>query len=341
MLPVWRLNPMEDKDIKNIEENVEEEIKEEQPLEEQPKVEEEKPVEDKPYQVIIEDERKALYKSYSNSRMVSNILMFVMVGGIVGVMFLVMQNQAYLKYIGFGLAGALVVGMLVYFFATRNKFPNKTKAYIAKISGLLNERQFANQEYSEIKSDPEEKMPLTDVISDGIYAEANGINSRNVVRGVFREHHFLYAEIALLRPSSRKQQVPPLFVGKYVSIPNSLEFDGRIVLVYKNPKQPLDLPNAVSDLLTLEEKEDFVVYGPEGVDYKKTIGTETLSALNRIKVEGNLLNLNVVFWKGHSAIYLSYDDTVMSVPFDKPFDYNSHEKSFSDLYTCLSAVVGK
>ena len=75
---------------------------------------EEQPAEEaKPYNVVIEDARKELYKAYSTSRKVSNILMFVILAMIVGIMFMIMNNNQVLKIVGYSLAGALVIGMIV------------------------------------------------------------------------------------------------------------------------------------------------------------------------------------------------------------------------------------
>ena len=291
-----------------------------------------------PYQVIIEDARQDLYKSYAKTRKISNIIMIGMVAAICGIMFLIISNEQALKIVGYSLAGALIVGLIVYYVVTHNRFPNKTKAYVALVANAINTRMFSNQNFSEIKADPEEKLQLSDLISDGVYQDASGINSRNVVHGAYRGHHFLYAEAALVRPQSRKQQNPPLFVGRYISMPNQLDIEGRFVFVYKNPKQPLDLPNAVSDLATLEDKDDFAVYGPEGANYHDLINNAILSQLKKLNVTEHLLNVNVAFWKGHTAVYISYDDAIVSVPFEKPFDYQTFEKSFEDLLICFNAI---
>ena len=122
-------------------------------------------------------------------------------------------------------------------------------------------------------------------------------------------------------------------------MPNDMKFDGRFVFVFKNPKEPLDLPNAVDDLKVLEEKEDFVVYGPEAANYHNIIKNNVISQLRKIEIGGHLLNINVAFWAGHTAVYLSYDDAIMSVPFDKPLDKAGFEKSFEDLLISFNAIT--
>ena len=300
---------------------------------------EEKPAEEaKTYDVVIEDARQDLYKSYAKSRRVSNIIMFAVVIAICGIMFLIINNEQVLKIIGYCLAGALIVGMILYYLLTRKNLPNKVKEYVPLVMKTLNERMFSAQGFTEIKNDPEEKMQMDDLVGDGVYAEANNINSRNVVRGVYNGHHFLYGEAALTRPAQKKQQVPPLFVGRYISMPNQMKFDGRFVFNLKNPKQPLDLPNAVSDLSVLEDKDELMVYGPENANYHEVINNKMLSQFKKLKIEGHLLNVNIAMWGGHTAVYLSYDDSILSVPFDKPFEKDGFEKSLDDLVLCLQAM---
>ena len=300
---------------------------------------EEKPAEEaKTYDVVIEDARQDLYKSYAKSRRISNIIMFAVVIAICGIMFLIINNEQVLKIIGYCLAGALIVGMIVYYLLTRKNLPNKVKSYVPLVMQTLNQRMFSCQGFSEIKNDPEEKLQMDDLVGDGVFAEASSINSRNVVRGVYNGHHFLYAEAALTRPAQKKQQVPPLFVGRYISVPNQMKFDGRFVFNLKNPKQPLDLPNAVSDLAVLEEKDELVVYGPENANYHEVINNKMLSQFKKLNIEGHLLNVNIVIWGGHTAVYLSYDDSILSVPFDKLFEKDGFEKSLDDLVICLQAM---
>lgn len=340
----------------NINVNEREEVKEEAP------VQEETPIEEKPTEVQAEQEPKEtapikecenpnsydkeieaarldFHKAYKTSRMVSNILMFAVVIVMVGIMFLIMAKENYLKIIGYVLAGLAVAGMIVYYIFNRNRLPNKTKAYIKVLTNAVNREMFSDKDFADISVDADERLKMDDLAGDGIYSGASEVRSRNVVHGTFKGHHFLYSEAALVRPYNRKQQVPPLFVGRYISVPNNMKFDGHFIFVYKNPKEPLDLPNAVEDLKVLEEKEDFVVYGPEGANYHQIINNKTLSQLNRVKVEGHLLNLNVVFWGGHTAVYISYDDTVMSVPVDKPLDKTAFDKSFDDLLICFRAIT--
>ena len=313
---------MEEKDIKENVEGFEEQT------------------EAKPYQAIVEEKRNELFKAYSKQRRISNILMFAILIAIVGVMFLIMNNNQVLKIVGYCCAGALLIGMVLYYVLSRKGFPNKTKEYMTTVTQLFRDRQF-KETYDDVRYDAEEKMAVADFTGDGVYKDITATNSRNVVRMDYKGHHVTYAEVALLRPAQKRQQVPPIFVGKYITMPNELEFEGRFVIAYKNPKQPYDLPNNVDDLVALEEKDDLVVYGPKDADFRKVLGGSFISDVRRFRIDNHLFNINIAIWGGHSAAYLSYDDGVMAIPFEKPFDYEGFEQSCKDVDAIVRLLAGE
>ncbi len=298
-------------------------------------------VTEKSYQESIEEARSDIYQSYGKSRKISNILMFGLVVIIAGIMFLIVSENQVLQIIGYVLVALLFVGLIVYYVINRKKFPDKTKNYVELVVNKLNGRMFEGELFSDMVFEREKKLEMVDLVSDGIYAEAVNINSRNVANGVYKGHHFTYGEAALLRTVNRKKPLPPLFVGHYVGMPNDLQFDGRYIVVLKSDKEPNDLPNAVSDLLVLEEKENLVIYGPEGSDYQKVLGEKFLKKIKKLNVTNHLLNVNIAIWGGRYAAYLSYDDAVMSVPFDKPLDAEAFEEACGNLKVILQAFAGE
>ena len=251
-----------------------------------------------------------------------------------------MNNNQILKIVGYVGAGLLLVGMFLYYFLSRKGFPKKTKEYMAYVTQVLRDRQFKDT-YDDVKYNPEEKMAVADFTGDGVYKDVTMTNSRNIVRMEYKDHHVTYGEVALLRPAQKRQQVPPLFVGKYIAMPNELEFEGRFVIVYKNPKQPYDLPNNVDDLVVLEDKEDLVVYGPKDADFRKVLGGSFISDVRKLRLDNHLFNVNIAVWGGHSAAYLSYDDGVMAIPFEKPFDYEGFEQSCKDVDALIRLLAGE
>ncbi|HHT67029.1 MAG TPA: hypothetical protein GX010_02245 [Erysipelotrichaceae bacterium] len=333
---------IEQKELAEEEKLVKQEsFEENKELDSKEELKEERPVVDKTYQAIIEEARARIYKDYAKSRRISNIMMFVAVIVIAAIMFMITSNNNVLLIIGYVLLGLLIVGLIVYYVLNRNKFPNKTKDYVKTVVDKMNERMFCDPLFSDMVYDSEKRLEMSDLIGDGVYMEAASINSRNVVSGVYNGQPFSYAEAALVRTVNRRKPLPPLFVGRYITMPNNLKFDGRFVVVLKNVKEPLDLPNSVNDLVLLEEKEDLAIYGPEGSDFHKIVKNDLINKLRKIKIQNHLLNVNLAIWGGRYAAYLSYDDSIMAVPFQKPFDYNGFEESCGHLAAILEVFAGE
>ena len=87
------------------------------------------------------------------------------------------------------------------------------------------------------------------------------------------------------------------------------------------------------------EEEDLTIYGKADTKYESILGKEFLKAIKGLEVKGSLLGFSIVIWGGHTASYFSYDDEVMSLPFERPFKSDANEKYVDDLMTQLEAYA--
>jgi len=277
--------------------------------------------EDKPLKEEIEEKRQELYKVYTKSRRTSNILMGVVVLVVIGSMALLMVNKDWSKIVGYSLAGAALVGLIIFSVLTKNKFPRQSKEYIRFVTTRIDRDIYNNTEFQDVKVDLNQKYSITELNLERVYKNSVDIGSRNIVKGLYLGQGFSCGELALysVKEEGKKRMKAVSFIGKHVELQNTLHFEGRYIINFRAEKQN-DLPTDIDDLVELRNEDNLVIYGPEGSDFSKDIPAKYLSELKKIKVEGHLFNLNVVLWAGHTGVYLSYDDPVVSVPFDKPFD---------------------
>ena len=78
------------------------------------------------------------------------------------------------------------------------------------------------------------------------------------------------------------------------------------------------------DLKELETDGLFTLYGPEGADFKKDLGEAFLSEIKNLRCDGALINYNIVLWAGRTSAYISYDDTIVAIPYNKPVDREAY-----------------
>ena len=302
----------------------------------------EKPTKDsKPYDEEIENARRGFFRTIKKGRIRSYVAMGIVLALAVGSVVCIGMSYPVLKIVGWVLVGVAVVGMLVFFIVTRNLTPNATKQYIAVVNKQLNQRNFADNQFTDCTIDEKEKLELADPVSDAIYSGLTTIASRNVVNGKFAGRTFKLGDLGLYSGQGKGRSA--VFVGKYFSYPNDLHFEGRYILVFKG-QTPVDLPTDVEDLDTLKEEDGFVVYGKKDGKYEKELGKDFLLAVKKIAIERHLLNLNIVIWSGHTAVYASYDDQIMTLPYQQNFDKEPNEQyanNLLDLFNACNMLVKK
>lgn len=272
------------------------------------------------FEQIIENKRLELFEMYKKNKLRSNIIMLITVALVIACFIMISQNNQVLNIIGYSIAGAVIVGMLVYYILTRKKFPTATKEYIKLVTTTLNSYCYKASEFSDVTNDIDEKVELANIIADGIYEKANQISSRNVIHGKYMSHSFTAADVALYSGSGKNRQTD--FVGKYITIGNDLSFNGKIVLVSKLAENSVDLPTNLEDVELVFEEGQFAIYSSPSIkdDALSLLGKRYVEAIKNLNLDNTLLNVNVVIWAGNTAYYLSYSDGVISLPFEKSFD---------------------
>jgi hypothetical protein len=284
------------------------------------------------YAETIEQARTDLFNAYSKSRLKSNIMMGVIVVAVIGCFILASQNNIVLQILGYCIGGAALIAMIVHHLVTRNKLPNKTKEYIALVTTNLNGRAFVAGDYKEVKTNIDERLELADVSSDSLYTGINQIASRNVIHGKYHDSTFLVSDLALYTYVGKNRTTN--FVGKYITLPNNLSFEGRFVFVIKNKENEIDPSNNLDDLTLLNfETDHLLIYGPQ--DTKYNFNKQFIDKLESLKLSDNLLNVNIIIWAGHSAAYLSYNDSIIALPFEKEFNKEAFEEYVSNQNTIL------
>lgn len=302
----------------------------------------EKPSKDQPeYNVAIEEARLAFTKKYKAGRRNSYIAMGIVLAVAVASVICITFNNMVLRIVGWSLVGSAVVGMLIFYILTRNSLPKATKEYIDVVNNQLNMRNFSDNRFSEVSTDKNEKLELSDPISDAIYKDLNNIASRNVINGKFDGRTFKLGDMGVYTGQGRARG--SAFVGKYINFVNDLHFEGRYIIVSKG-QAPVDLPTDIDDLVILEEKGDFMIYGKEGNKPSSDLSQKFVDKIKAIKIENHLLNLNVVVWGGHSSVYASFDDQIMTLPYEREYDKEPNEqyaKVVLSLFDALSLLNKK
>ena len=287
---------------------------------------------EKPYNEIVEEERKAIMAQNKKSSIISTISMFVVVGlSVAGIILL--NIVPILSYILMGVAIAALITVMV---ITKRIARPDVKGYVVKASTAINRFVFNGQAFTDVKSDPTDKLELQDVFSDGAFEGISRVASRNVVEGKYNGRSFKVCETAFFKPGEGKRREAPVFIGKYLSLTNDLHFEGRVVLIKKG-EQDTDLPDGLSDIVGIENDEKFFAYAPDEKTYK-ALNKNFVKAIKEFPVKDHLLNLTVILWAGRTIAYASYDDPTITLPFYEAYQADTAVQYRDNLVELLNAA---
>lgn len=289
----------------------------------------------------IEKGRDDFYKTFSKQRRISNLLIpivgLVMAGSLV--LFMAV-NAVWGKIVGGVLIGVTLVGMLVFFFITKNKLPAKSQAYLRNFAIYSNNYLTSKNEVKSPRLFFKKRYAVSDFLPDRVYKDVVDIASRNIVEFNYKEHSVQMGEAALYKAGAKRNQKELLFVGRYLSFTNDYHFEDRYIINIKR-KESVDLPNDFEDLKILKEQNNFAVYGKDGANFLKDLGKDVINNLMSIDCKDSLLNVNIVVWAGHTASYLSYDDSIVSIPLDKKLNSAAYQQLKKNIFDILDILLGK
>lgn len=295
---------------------------------------------EKPFNEAVEEERKNIFVTYKKARTQSNIIMAVVVVIMVASLVVMVNFKNTWGPIAGGVAiGVTLVFLIVHYILTRNLFPNTTKKYIRFFMINSDNYVFDDENMHEQVLYFEKRYSNSDSLPDKVYQDVIDTASRNIVTAKYKEEPFECGELALYKAGAKRYQKAVIFVGKYLTLANSLHFEDRYVIRISGEKDT-DAPNAIDDLVSLHKQNNFEVFGKEGANFERDLGKDLVNNLKSIDCTGALLNVNIVFWAGHTAVYLSYDDSIVAIPFDKELSVGSYQQLKKNIKDILEILVG-
>lgn len=291
----------------------------------------------KTFDAEIEEKRTAIYKEFQTSRKVGNFLTVLILIISIGSMILISGAYPWMPILGWSLLGAGVIGMIAFYLLSKKKFESHTMEYIAFVYNTLNKQTFSDDVYSDIEETPN-KVEIKDFDGNGVYTNIVKVASRNIINGKYYGNSFKFAEAAIYKKlEGKKQGMTCAFVGKYFEIENTIKLDGSIVINIGREKL-IDEPNAVANRTTLYSQDGITIYGDEGVDFRSIVGNEFVGKLKKISVEKHLMNCAISVFGGRTIVFMSYDDDVIAMPFDKPLKPEAFNMFVDDLKNIFGVV---
>ena len=217
--------------------------------------------------------------------------------------------------LGIGIGGivlmlAILLGFNVYY----------KKRVEKAMSDYFNSYYTANDDYvfgglvSDRTGNVDCKIKDTDLTDAGLYRDVFKVGSRDAIEFTYNGHKALYCDCSA--SVKGQKSLATVFVGKMMRIDN--DFQGNELLVYlKGNKRALP-PTTLEGRNLIEDTKTMLVYGEH--DSKRLLTKEVRNAIANIATDSILVDLSILVKPGKTYFFFGYEDSLMVLPYDKPFD---------------------
>ncbi len=286
----------------------------------------------------IENARSEFHKAYKKTNLIKWIvtgvsLLFIVLGYLIPNVVPELKNQSWSLYITLGVLLAAIIALGVYSFISRKKIDQMMNDYFAKFYSFTNAYAFGERGISNLQGGVTNKIQPEDLRACNLYSDIVKVGSRDLISFDYHDETIKVVDCAA-QTRGEKNTLRTVFVGKMVVAPN--RYDGEGIVVYlKGNKRALP-PTNLAGLSVLEDHADYVVYGKKG--NRKGLTKKALDVIKSIQTDKTLVDLAVSIQPGNTYFLMGYEDTLMVLPLDKPFDPAPTEHYREDMEKVLATI---
>ncbi len=286
----------------------------------------------------IENARSSFHKEYKKQNTIKWIvtvvaLALIVLGYVIPNVVPGLKEQTWTIYITLGVLLLAIIGLGVYSFLSRKKIDALMSDYFGKYYTYTNAYAFDGYGVSNMSGGVADKISPEELSACALYSDIVKVGSRDLISFTYHDETIKVVDCAA-QTRGQKNTLRTVFVGKMVVAPN--KYDGEGIIVYlKGNKRALP-PTNTAGLSVLEDHKDYVIYGKKG--NRKGLTKKALDVLKTVKTDKTLVDLAVSIRPGNTYFLMGYEDNLMVLPLDKPFDPAPTVHFRNDIGKVLSVI---
>ena len=204
-------------------------------------------------------------------------------------------------------------GVAAYGFIARKKNREAISNYFNAYYSNINDFAFDGLPIENMRGDADSKIEKAEVDAACLYPNTQ-VGSRDNITFTYDGMDCALCEMAAQKDTGKA--LTTVFIGKYLRAHNNLPIssDGLVIYFKGNERA---LPPTVK-LPIISETKKYVVYGDKKDE--RFLSQETWRLLKQIRTDRLLVDVAISIKPGRTYIALGYEDDLMILPNDKPFD---------------------
>lgn len=286
----------------------------------------------------IEQARIVWNKSYKKMArikfLISTIVLLGILAGWLIPTFAMKDSGLVPLYIGLGCALGGIAILLIFGIFQRKHDKAAIREYFQVYFSSINAYTLGDYGVLDIQGDVDSKITKEEFTESGIF-EVASVGSRDNVVFNYKGMDCALAESAAQVDAGKSLQT--VFVGKFLRTHNAVEVSNEGLVIYFQGNDRALPPKKLEELHLCETTKAYKVYGASAD--KKVLTKKVREGLAKIRTNKLLVDLTIVIKSGRTYWYLGYEDDIMVLPNDKPFDPRFVKQYKDELLNVLEAAT--
>lgn len=228
-------------------------------------------------------------------------------------------------------AGVALVGLLAFSYFFRKKIEARMADYFKNFYDLQNDYIYP-EAVKPLTGDVKSKLDPEKLKESGLYKDIAKVGSRACIEFDYHDEHIVLSDAAA--QVQEKKSLRTVFVGKFLYFPNN--YIGEDIVVYlKGNKRALP-PTTLAGRPLFSDSKSMVIYGP--ANSKRVLTAEVRNVLANFETNMTFVDMALAIREGMTYIALGYEDDLMVLPLETPFNPAPTKEAKKDIEQVLALI---
>lgn len=230
--------------------------------------------------------------------------------------------------------GLVLCSLLVYSFYSRRRLQKRMREYFRFFYEEANKFSLEGEDFKEIVQQNPDKLQMQQFTDCGMYKDIVEVGSRGLTSFEYKKIPTMICDCAGQIKTQKRLQ--PVFVGKYLFAPSNYNDENPLIIYLKGDERKLP-PTNVEGLKKVIDDEKMVVY-TNNKNYSKLLSKELKGLLGEVVLDKDLVDLAISLTPGRCFVCMGYDDPLMVIPMERPYNPGPITKFKSDLKVIMKII---
>jgi hypothetical protein len=283
----------------------------------------------------VEDSRLVFYKLYKKQNIVKWIitagaLVLILLGWLIPNLISGLDSNVGF-YITLGVLVVAVTILGVYSYVFKKQLEKAMKVYFGEYYTKSNSYVYGTS-VENLTGTVDDKLDEKVFKDSNLYKDVVKVGSRECLHFTYKGEAMLMADCAGQVKGQKSLQT--IFVGKILTTPNTWQ-GGDVIIYFKGNSRALP-PTNLEALEVYEDTKTMVIYGDK--DTRKLLTHPVKQALAAITTNDTFVDLAISIRNGTTYYLMGYEDNLMVLPLDKPFNPAPTQEFKADMALIFSLI---